>query len=226
MKQLILKSNVSKDNEDFSSRCRELFDRNSIFCVNLIGYPGSGKTTIIEMILKIVKIHFNIAVILGDLYTSKDGEKIERVDTKVSSVQINTGGGTYLDGHMIYKAIEHIDMKELDLIIIENIGSNHYPNKYNLGEDIKIAIVSVCEGSDKVWKYPHIFKNADVVILNKIDLMLNVNFNKEEFYNEISYINKDVKVIETSCIDGRGLMELSNYLIENIREKKLRNSPI
>lgn len=165
-----------------------------------------------------------MGIILGDLYTSKDGEKIERLDKEVSGVQINTGGRTYLDGHMVYKAIEHIDMNQLDLLIIEDVGSNHYPNKYDLGEDIKIAVVSVCEGSDKAWKYPQIFKNAELVVLNKIDLMANVNFNKEEFYNEISHINKDVRVIETSCTHGIGLMELSQYLIDNIREKKLRSS--
>lgn len=218
MKQLILKKNILKDSKEYCDRTRDILKKNNIFCVNLMGGVGTGKTSLIEKIFNFIEIHFNMGTILGDLYTIKDGERLE--DKNILGVQINTGA-TWLDTYMVNKALDYIDIEQLDLLIIENVGGNQYPNKYDLGEDIKIAMASVCEGSDKIYKYPSIFNEADIILLNKIDIINNCNFDRKEFYDAVETINKKAKVFEISCSNNKGIDDISDYLISCIREKKL-----
>lgn len=159
-----------------------------------------------------------MAIIEGDLYTAKDAARIARCNTNV--VQINTGGACHLDASMIYKALPHIDTKLLDFLVIENIGNLVCPASYDLGEAMKIVVMSVTEGNDKPLKYPSMFQRSSVVILNKIDLIQMTDFNKEEFYQDIYSLNEGIKVFEVSCKDGSGINHLLTFLMEAIKDKK------
>ena len=186
-----------------------------------MGSPGSGKTCLLEKLIENIKKQYNMAVIQGDLYTAKDAMRIEKHSIDV--IQLNTGGLCYLDAGMISTSLNNLDIDKLDFLAIENIGNLAFPEEYDLSEDMKIVVMSTTEGNDKPFKYPLMFKSASVVILNKLDIIDHTNFDINEFYRDIRILNKDIKVFEVSCKDNRGIEELSNYLKNKIRDKKIMN---
>ncbi len=219
MKQIIIENGIEKNNEELANKNKELFDNNKIFTINLLGSPGAGKTRLIERIIGNIKHTYNMAVIEGDLYTAKDAMRIGKHNIDV--IQLNTGGVSSLDASMISTSLKHLDINNLDFLIIENIGNLAIPDSYDLSEDMKIVVMSVTEGNDKPLKYPAMFKSSSVVILNKIDLIDNTDFDKNEFYRDVKALNKDIKVFEVSCREDIGLDEVSKYLKDNIRNKKI-----
>ena len=160
-----------------------------------------------------------MAVIEGDLYTAKDAMRI--VKHNIEFIQLNTGRISNLDASMISNSIKHLHTNNLDFLIIENIGNLVIPDSYDLSEDMKIVVMSVTDGNDKPLKYPAMFKSSSVVILNKIDLIDSTDFDKNEFYRDVKALNKDIKVFEVSCREGIGIDEVSKYLKEHIRNKKI-----
>lgn len=221
MKQIIVEKNTSKNNDEIADENRKLLEDNQIFSINLLGSPGSGKTCLLEKLIENIKKQYNMAVIQGDLYTAKDAMRIEKHSIDV--IQLNTGGLCYLDASMISTSLNNLDVDKLDFLAIENIGNLAFPEEYDLSEDMKIVVMSTTEGNDKPFKYPLMFKSASVVILNKLDIINHTNFDINEFYRDIRVLNKDIKVFEVSCKDNRGIEELSNYLKNKIRDKKLMN---
>ena len=219
MKQIIIQKGIEKNNKELANKNKELLDNNKIFTINLLGSPGAGKTRLIERIIGNIKHSYNMAVIEGDLYTAKDAMRIGKHNIEV--IQLNTGGISNLDASMISTSLKHLDTENLDFLIIENIGNLVIPDSYDLSEDMKIVVMSVTEGNDKPLKYPAMFKSSSVVILNKIDLIDNTDFDKNEFYRDVKALNKDIKVFEVSCRDDIGVEEVSKYLKENIRNKKI-----
>lgn len=217
MKRITIEKDVLKNNNEIAKRNRDFLNKNNIFTINLLGSPGSGKTSILEKIIENIKVNYNMAVIEGDLYTTKDAMRIEKHNIEV--LQVNTGGACHLDAAMIEKSLNCINTDELDFLVIENIGNLVCPASYDLSEDMKVVVMSVTEGNDKPLKYPSIFQRSSVVILNKIDMLELTDFDKEEFYNDIYSLNKDIKVFEVSCRNNDGLINLSNYLIEKIEAK-------
>lgn len=217
MKRITIEKDVLKNNNEIAKRNRDFLNKNNIFTINLLGSPGSGKTSILEKIIENIKVKYNMAVIEGDLYTTKDAMRIEKHNIEV--LQVNTGGACHLDAAMIEKSLNCINTDELDFLVIENIGNLVCPASYDLSEDMKVVVMSVTEGNDKPLKYPSIFQRSSVVILNKIDMLELTDFDKEEFYNDIYSLNKDIKVFEVSCRNNDGLINLSNYLIEKIEAK-------
>lgn len=217
MRQLIIGDNYDND-DNAVVKNKELLKNNNIFSINLLGSAGSGKTCVIEKIISNMKSYYNIAVIEGDLYTAKDAMRIENHNVDV--IQINTKEKTYLDANMISHSLKHLDIQKLDFLIIENIGSLTLPKKYDLSEDIKIVVMSTTGGNDKPLKYPMIFKSADVVILNKMDIADFTDFNKNEFYRDLYAINKNIKVFELSCKNNTGVNDLCEYLKLKIGNKR------
>ena len=218
MKRIIIEKDLLKNNNEMAKKNREFLQQNNIFTINLLGSPGAGKTSILEKIIDNIKINYNMAVIEGDLYTDKDAMRIEKHNIDV--LQVNTGGACHLDASMIERSLSYIDTNKLDFLVIENIGNLVCPASYDLSEDIKVLVMSVTEGNDKPLKYPSIFQRSSVVILNKIDMIELTDFNKEEFYNDIYSINRNIKVFETSCRNTTGIKELTDYIINKIENKK------
>jgi len=219
MKQIIVENGIAINNEELAKKNKEIFNNNKIFTINLLGSPGAGKTRLIEKLIGNIKPAYNMAVIEGDLYTAKDAMRIGKQNIEV--IQLNTGRISNLDASMISTSIKHLDTNNLDFLIIENIGNLVIPDSYDLSEDMKIVVMSVTEGNDKPLKYPAMFKSSSVVILNKIDLIDSTDFDKNEFYRDVKALNKDIKVFEVSCREGIGIDEVSKYLKEHIRNKKI-----
>lgn len=212
-----IKINMINTNEEIHAENKDLFDGENIFVINLISAPGSGKTSILEKLIPKLKQSLKVAVIEGDLFTTKDTERIEAMGVPV--VQINTIGPCYLDGGMVREASLNFDLREIDLIIIENVGDIATPAEFEIGEDIKICVLSVTEGNDKPLKYPLIFEKSRLIILNKIDLMQFTDFNEEEFYKDIKLINEKAKVFQTSCTKRQGICELSEWILQEVKKK-------
>lgn len=219
MKQIIVENGIGINNEELAKKNKEIFNNNKIFTINLLGSPGAGKTRLIEKLIGNIKPAYNMAVIEGDLYTAKDAMRIGKQNIEV--IQLNTGRISNLDASMISTSLKHLDTNNLDFLIIENIGNLAIPDSYDLSEDMKIVVMSVTEGNDKPLKYPAMFKSSSVVILNKIDLIDSTDFDKNEFYRDVKALNKDIKVFEVSCREGIGIDEVSKYLKEHIRNKKI-----
>lgn len=211
-------TNILQENEELTADNKKMLDEKGIYVINLMSSPGSGKTSILEKVISKLKSEIRIAVIEGDIYTRKDAERIEAQGVPV--VQINTGGACHLDAHMIKHAIESLNIDEVDLLVIENVGNLVCPAEFEVGEDIKVCVLSTTEGNDKPLKYPLMFEKSSAVILNKIDLLPFTNFSKEEFYTDIKSLNANAKVFETSCAKDEGIEELCLWLKDNINEKK------
>jgi hydrogenase nickel incorporation protein HypB len=195
-------------NEDKARQIRQLLAEKQILMVNLISAPGSGK------------VKYNVAVIEGDVATDKDAQRLNKFNIPI--VLINTDGGCHLSSPSIEKALYELDLDNLDLVFIENVGNLVCPAGFDLGEHAKIAVVSTAEGDDKPAKYPMLFRQAKLVILNKMDLLEHVNFDKEQFYQNLKRLNAEVPVVETSCITGQGLKGWFDWLTSNVEGVKLQ----
>ena len=202
MKVEVMK-NILGENDRIANENRKLFGDKKVFVINLMGSPGSGKTSLLELTIAKLKDEIKMAVIEGDLFTAKDAERIERHDVPV--IQINTAGGCHLDAAMVRRAAESLDLDTLDLIIVENVGNLVCPAEFDVGENVKAVVLSITEGDDKPLKYPLIFKESAVAILNKIDILKFCNFNLESAREDLTTIHPDIKIIETSCTTEEGL---------------------
>ncbi len=220
MREIKVVTNILQTNEEITAKNKKVLDEKGIFVINLMSSPGSGKTSILEKLIAKLKDEVSIAVIEGDIYTTKDAERIEAQGVPV--VQINTGGACHLDGEMIKGALNSLELDGVDLLVIENVGNLVCPAEFEIGEDIKVSVLSTTEGNDKPLKYPLMFEKSGVVILNKIDLIEFTNFNKEEFYRDIKSLNANALVFETSCTKDHGLDEICNWVKEKVESKKSR----
>ena len=181
--QVEVKTNVLAKNDAIASSLQQVFKEKNIFVFNLMGSPGAGKTSLLEATLQDLVKDYKLAVIEGDLFTSKDAERIHALGVPV--IQINTVGGCHLDANMIQDAITDLDLDELDMIIIENVGNLVCPAEFDIGEAMKVTVLSVTEGEDKPLKYPLIFKESKAILLNKIDLLPYVPFDKDKAIKDI-----------------------------------------
>ena len=206
--------NILGENEKIADENRKLFREKNVFVINLMGSPGSGKTTLLEKTLSKLAEKLKVAVIEGDLFTARDAERIER--QKVPVVQINTSGGCHLDAAMIKRAAESLNLDELDLIIVENVGNLVCPAEFDVGENLKAVVLSITEGDDKPLKYPLIFKESAVAVLNKIDLLPFTNFNLEQARADLSTLHPKIKIVETSCTKSIGLDDWCKFILEHV----------
>lgn len=214
MKIINVTTNILKRNEEMLVENKQLLREHNIFMLNLMSGPGAGKTTFLEKLLLYLKKDFAVAVIEGDLYTDKDAARIEQIG--VSVIQINTQGACHLDAGMIGNALQHLSLEKLDVIIIENVGNLVCPAEFEVGENLKIMIMSVTEGNDKPLKYPLMYEKSSAVILNKIDLLPYVDFNVPLFYEDVGKINEKASVFEVAAAKNIGIDECYRWIKQQI----------
>jgi hydrogenase nickel incorporation protein HypB len=221
MKQIDVMKDILADNNKIADSNRKLLGNKGIFTINLVGSPGAGKTSLLEELIKKFKGEIKIAVIEGDLYTTNDAQRIEQEGIEV--IQLNTKGACHLEANMIAEAIADLNLEEVDLLVIENVGNLVCTASFDLGEDIKITLLSVTEGSDKPIKYPIIFQKSAGVVVNKMDLLEHTNFSIKQLYQDLRNLTENIKIFEVSCVKEEGILEFGDYLKERIKTKKLAN---
>ena len=215
--QVEVKTNVLAKNDAIASSLQQVFKEKNIFVFNLMGSPGAGKTSLLEATLQDLVKDYKLAVIEGDLFTSKDAERIHALGVPV--IQINTVGGCHLDANMIQDAITDLDLDELDMIIIENVGNLVCPAEFDIGEAMKVTVLSVTEGEDKPLKYPLIFKESKAILLNKIDLLPYVPFDKDKAIKDIRNLNPQGYIFEISCTSKDGLAPWLTWIREQMEKR-------
>ena len=193
--------NVLEANEKLSARLKEHFARHGILTLNLISSPGAGKTSLLERTLADLSPEFRMAVIEGDLQTDNDAQRVAA--TGAQAVQINTEGGCHLDSNLVMEALGALDLSEIDILFIENVGNLVCPVEFDCGEDAKIALLSLPEGDDKPEKYPFLFNRASAMILNKIDLLPYLDFDMETAARHARHLNAALPVFKISCCNPR-----------------------
>ncbi len=213
MKIKVLKDILSA-NEQIAERNQRLLDSKRVFALNLMSSPGAGKTSLILETIKRLKGKVRIGVIEGDISSSLDAEKISK--EKVPVIQINTGGACHLDANMTSPALDNLPLGEIELLFIENVGNLVCPGEFRLGEHKKVMLLSIPEGDDKPYKYPLMFQIADVVLINKIDLLPHLKFNIESFSKAVKGINQDVEIFPISCTTGQGIEDWVSWVRTNM----------
>ncbi|WP_379969480.1 hydrogenase nickel incorporation protein HypB [Ectobacillus sp. sgz5001026] len=209
---ITLRTDVLTNNNKAAEFNRDLFNKTNTLVVNIMSSPGAGKTTLLEETVKALAGTYRIGVIEGDLATERDADRIRALGAK--AVQINTYGGCHLDARMVAASLAELDLDELDILFIENVGNLVCPSGYDLGQDHKIAVLSVPEGNDKIPKYPQMFMRTELVLLNKIDLLPYLDFNVEEAKKDLTDINPNSKLISLSARTGAGLEEWYAWIQE------------
>ncbi|MGI6225089.1 MAG: hydrogenase nickel incorporation protein HypB [Peptococcales bacterium] len=210
MTQVKVETNILKANDDIATDLKEKFKAHGITVINLISSPGAGKTTLLEHCIPKLKEKCSVGVIEGDILTTRDADRIAKLNVPV--VQIETKGACHLDANMVLKAVNQLDLDNLDLIIIENVGNLVCPATFELAEDAKVVVLSIAEGSDKPAKYPTIFTKAKACILNKMDLLPFSNFSMKDFYTDLRKINPKIKIFEVSALKDTGLDSWLDWL--------------
>ena len=210
-------ADILSANERIAAENRELFQKNGVFVINLMSSPGAGKTTLLEKTLAALKDEMSIGVIEGDVATTADADRIEKIGVPV--VQINTGNMCHLDGSMIKSALEEFDLAGLDLLIVENVGNLVCPAEFNVGEDCKVMLLSTAEGDDKPLKYPLMWHESRSLIINKIDLIPYTNFNLDKATADSLTINPSLSIFPLSCRTGEGIDAWYGWLRENVSRR-------
>ncbi|MBN2026310.1 MAG: hydrogenase nickel incorporation protein HypB [Actinobacteria bacterium] len=205
-------------NEKVARENYTLFRGSGVLAMNLMASPGAGKTSLIAHTLELLKGRRKVGVIEGDIASSVDAEKLKTYDIPV--IQINTGGICHLDATMIQQAIAQMDLDALDLLIIENVGNLVCPAEFKLGESLRAMILSVAEGHDKPLKYPLMFSDSDVLVVNKTDLIGMGDFDMAELRDTVTRMNPDIIIFEVSCRTGEGLSAWVDWLDARIGEFK------
>lgn len=216
MSIVTIERKVLEKNDELAAQIRNQFKSNNTFVINIVSSPGSGKTSILEKTIEALKENINMAVIEGDVQTDFDAKRVEKYNVPV--VQIVTNGGCHLDAKLVKDALENIDLKDVKFLVIENVGNLVCPAGYDLGEDYKVVVLSTTEGDDKPLKYPKMFINSSILIINKIDLLPYVNCNINELRENALKINPDLKIFETSCTSGEGIKEWCSWILGNIKK--------
>ncbi len=206
------------ENDKIAAAVHERLVSQRVFVLNLLGSPGSGKTTLLEKTMAALKDEMKMAVIEGDLFTSKDADRIARHGVPV--IQINTSGGCHLDAPMVEKALAALPTAGLDLLVIENVGNLVCPAEFALGEDAKAVVLSVTEGNDKPMKYPLIFKESALTILNKIDLVPYTDFDVAAAQEDIGTIHPGAMVLPLSARTGEGMAAWLDWLRTKVRTRQ------
>ncbi len=214
-KSLNINQDILKDNKRKAKSLRILLDKNKILSVNIMGSPGSGKTSLIEKTVMLCGEGKRFGVIEGDLETDLDHQRLKSIG--VNSIQINTGTVCHLDAEMVEEAIKRMPLGEIDFLFIENVGNLVCPSLFDLGTHINVVLLSVTEGEDKPLKYPLIFKRADVILLTKVDLVPFLRLDEEILIRNIKRINSKAPVIKVSAVTEEGIKDWIN-LLESFRK--------
>ena len=212
MKLVTIERKVLEKNDEVARRNREFFRSKSLFVINLLSSPGAGKTSILERTLEHVKGSVPVAVVEGDVQTDIDARRVARHG--IPTVQIVTHGGCHLEAKLVEDAVATLNLTGVRLLIIENVGNLVCPANYDLGEDLKVVVASTTEGDDKPLKYPGMFRNAQVLIVNKTDLIPYIDCRLEVLKKNALTINPALRIFETSCRTGAGIPAWCDWLVQ------------
>ncbi len=210
--------NVLDANDRIAAENRALLDKHKVYMINLMSSPGAGKTSLVERTIGALRNKYRIGVIEGDIQDTYDADRIAKLGIPV--VQINTGGACHVDGNMVREALPAFDLDSLDLMIAENVGNLVCPAEFKIGENDKVMILSVPEGSDKPGKYPLMFQESSVLIINKTDLLPYVDFDMDRARHTALSLNRGIKIFEVSCKALAGLDGWYRWLEDRIETFK------
>lgn len=213
-----LVSNILDANTAIAAENRRRFQQEKIFVLNLMSAPGAGKTSILEKTIAQLGNRLSMAVIEGDICTTRDAERIAALG--VQAVQINTDGACHLDASMMASALANLELNGIELLVVENVGNLVCPAEFDLGEDLKAMVLSVTEGNDKPFKYPLMFRESKAILVNKIDLLPYTEFDVEALRRDLAEINPTAEVFLVSARTGEGISEWASWLEKKVREKK------
>ncbi len=214
MSVVTIERKVLQKNDDLAASNRELFARNGLLVLNIVSSPGAGKTTLLEATIEELRNRARIAVVEGDVQTDLDAQRVARYGVPV--VQIVTNGGCHLEAALVAAAVERLDLDQVDLLVIENVGNLVCPANFDLGEAMKVVVLSTTEGADKPLKYPAMFRRAAVLIINKVDLLPYVNVDVEEIKRNARHINPKLVVFETAATARLGITEWCDWLVARL----------
>jgi hydrogenase nickel incorporation protein HypB len=208
--KVVLQQKILRANDEVAAEVRETLLSAGVLALNLMGAPGSGKTSVIEATVKELGLADQCLVIEGDLATSIDTERLGR--SGIKAVQANTGRGCHLIADTVKRALQEADLSGVELVFIENVGNLVCPAAYDLGETLRVIVSSVAEGDDKPAKYPPIFRDAAAVVLNKSDLVGPVDFDTDRFRRDLHSISPQIRLFEVSCKTKAGIQAWAKWL--------------
>ncbi len=217
MSRLTIERKVLEKNDAIANDIRSSLKENNIFAINLVSSPGSGKTSLVEKTIEFAKGRIKIAVIEGDVQTDLDAQRIEALNIPV--IQIVTNGACHLEAGLVRDAYYQLNKDTIELLIIENVGNLVCPSGYDLGEELKVVILSTTEGDDKPLKYPAMFRNSSILIINKIDLVPYTHCSLEKLRSNALSINPALIIFETSCTTGEGIDLWCNWLESQLKHQ-------
>ena len=212
-----LEADILKANDRLAEENKELLRKHRVVTIDVMGAIGSGKTSLIEKMVQVLKEKYRMAAFKGDLTTTIDAELIGRHGVEV--VTISTGKECHLDANLVRKALQRIDLEKTDILFIENVGNLVCPAEFKVGEDYKVAMLSVTEGDEKPLKYPLIFAESALLLINKIDLLKYTNFNLKEAKANARRVNPDLDIIDISCTTGEGIEDWIAWLNQRYKKK-------
>jgi hydrogenase nickel incorporation protein HypB len=213
VKKVVLE-NVLDANDTLARANRDMFDRAETYTINMMSSPGAGKTALLERTLERLRSQLRLGVLEGDVQTTLDADRLARFH--IPLVQVNTdpgfGGECHLDANMVRSGLGELPLEDIDILIIENVGNLVCPAEFRVGEDVRVMVYSVTEGEEKPLKYPLMFRSADLVLVNKVDLLEHLDFDLEQFLRYLDAVNPGVKTILTSARTGQGVAEWCDWL--------------
>ncbi|MEO1652685.1 MAG: hydrogenase nickel incorporation protein HypB [Bacteroidota bacterium] len=210
--------NLLKANDFVAEAIRKKMADSNTLLVNITSSAGSGKTTLMQKTAELLKDKINLAVLVGDLETERDAERIRQ--TGIQALQIVTGGICHLEAQMVFQALDQFDLDNIDLLFIENVGNLVCPASFDLGEDYRVTLIATTEGDDKPKKYPKMFLTSDLMLVSKADLLPYVPFSLEAVTQDVREVNHEIGVLPIASITGEGLEEWTDWLLEKIALKK------
>ena len=219
VKKVVLE-NVLDANDTLARANRDVFDRAGTYTINMMSSPGAGKTALLERTLERLRGKLRLGVLEGDVQTTLDADRLARFH--IPLVQVNTdpgfGGECHLDANMVRSGLGELPLDDIDILIIENVGNLVCPAEFRVGEDVRVMVYSVTEGEEKPLKYPLMFRSADLVLVNKVDLLEHLDFNLEQFLGNLDAVNPGVRSILTSARTGQGVDEWCDWLGQRLED--------
>ena len=215
-----IKKKVLSENERLAAEIRQQLKKRHIVTLNFVSSPGSGKTSLLEKTLHTLKDELQIGLIAGDVQTDNDANRLINAGGKMVRPLV-TGGACHLDARMVSRVLPEMDLDQLDLLFIENVGNLVCPSGYDLGEDMKVVLISTTEGDDKPLKYPSMFRRSSVMVINKVDLLGTSDFSIESVKQNALSINANLRIFETSCRNEKGLDQWYDWLKNLVKTEKV-----
>ena len=210
----VVVENVLDANDTLAAANRDAFDRAGTYAINMMSSPGAGKTALLERTLERLRGRLRVGVLEGDVQTTLDAQRLSRFH--IPLIQVNTdpgfGGECHLDANMVRSGLGELPLDDIDILIIENVGNLVCPAEFRVGEDVRVMVYSVTEGEEKPLKYPLMFRTADLVLINKVDLLEHLDFDLEEFLDNLDAVNPGVRRVLTSAQTGQGVDEWCDWL--------------